>query len=225
MAYVPGAAFVAGTAIASADVDTKLDNMQKYINGDVIAADLAAASIEQKHIARGHYNPVANRIQLVSGVSGGFHSKQVERSFIMSAPTQRNDPDSPTDMPIQNTAVSFYLEQPARVLFQYTATAIFPPVGKTLDPDSLARAYIYVDGVRLDYTEMLTRREILDPGAFPILNNNPYEPYRAGWSGFWTGPTGGTLSQGWHHIGLRGRCFGHYVVLWSWGVSLEGYYV
>ena len=72
MAYVPGAAFVAGSTIASADVDTKLDNMQKYINGDVIAADLAAASIEQKHIARGPYNPVANQIQLVSGVSGGF---------------------------------------------------------------------------------------------------------------------------------------------------------
>lgn len=223
MAYVPGAAFVAGSTIASADVDTKLDNMQKYINGDVIAADLAAASIEQKHIARGHYNPVANQIQLVSGVSGGFHSKQVERSFIMSAPTQRNDPDSPTDMPIQNTAVSFYLEQPAKVLFQYTATAIFPPVGHDSDEDCLARAYIYVNGVRQNYTEMLTRREML-PGGFPI-HLNPYPPHRVGWSGFWTRPTGGTLLQGWHHIGLRGRCFGHYVALWSWGVSLEGYYV
>jgi hypothetical protein len=224
MAYVPGAAFVAGSTIASADVDTKLDNMQKYINGDVIAGDLAAASIEQKHIARGHYNPVANKIQLVSGVSGGFHSKQVERSFIMSAPTQRNDPDSPTDMPIQNTAVSFYLEQPARVLFQYHATAIFPPVGtdgpiSNINP--LARAYIYVDGVRMNYTEMLTRREI----SAVLGTGHEFPPHRSAWSGFWTGPTSGTLLQGWHHIGLRGRCFGHYVVLWSWGVSLEGYYV
>ncbi len=224
MAYVPGAAFVAGTTIASADVDTKLDNMQKYINGDVVAGDLAAASIEQKHIARGHYSPVANQIQLVSGVSGGFHSKQVERSFIMSAPTQRNDPASPDDMPIQNTAVSFYLEQPARVLFQYHATAIFPPVGVTPgDVRPLARAYIYVDGVRQNYTEMLTRREMFALPAPATINDNPYLPHRVGWSGFYA--TTSTLVQGWHHIGLRGRCFGHYVVLWSWGVSLEGYYV
>lgn len=221
MAYTPANTFIVGSTIASADVDTNLDDMQKYINGDVLSADLAASSIEQKHIARGHYNPVANRIQLVSGVSGGFHSKQVERSFIMSAPTQRNNPSSPTDMPIQNTSVSFYLEQSARVLFQYTATAIFPPVGDTSDVDSLARAYIYVNGTRQEYTEMLTRRE-LHPGL-PALN--PYESHRMGWSGFWTGPTGGTLTQGWHHIGLRGRCFGHYVALWSWSVSLEGYYV
>jgi hypothetical protein len=219
MAYAPPNTFVDGNTIVSADVDANLEAMESYINGGMVAGDLVGFSgdgrLRQQHIAHGNYNPIANSIQLVSGHSQGFNSFAGQRSFILGAPTGRTVGSSPTDMTIQNSTMSFYLDGTAKVLMSYHMTPVFPPAGKTTNLNNLAKATIYVDGIAHGNTTITTQRE--------ITTGSLVAPFmRAQWSGF-IGLE--SLGVGWHHIGLRGQCEGHFVMMINWGVSLEAYYV
>ena len=221
MAYVPPNAFVDGNTIVSADVDANLEAMESYINGGMVAGDLVGLTgsnrIKQQHIAHGSYHPIANSLQMVSGLSQGFNSFAGQRSFIVGAPSGRSAGTDPTAMTIQNSTMSFYLDGAADVLMTYHMTPVFPPAGKTTPLNNLATAQIYVDGIAYGQTTITTQREISPTG--PIV-----APFmRAQWSGFFGFRTTG--GAGWHHVGLRGQCLGHFVMMMNWGVSLEAYYV
>ncbi len=222
MAYTPpSAAFVDGNTIVSADVDANLEAMGAYINGGVVTADLTGFPtnpIKQQHLAHGSYNPINNQLQMISGVAGGFNSFSSDRSFIVSAPTARSIPATPQDMPLQNTSISFYLAQPANVFFNFFVSCVFPPIGTVTPINNYAKISVYLDDVPFAQTTMSGEREI---GGGVIASNIALHK-RSPWSGFYTSPN---LGVGHHHIGLRGHCQGHYMMMVSWGVSLEAYYV
>lgn len=221
MAYTPPSpAFVDGNTIVSADVDANLEAMESYINGGMVAGDLVGLTgsnrIKQQHIAHGSYNPIANSLQMVSGLSQGFNSFAGQRAFIVGAPSGRSAGTDPTDMTIQNSTLSFYLDGAADVLFTYHMTPVFPPVGKTTPATNRAAAAIYLDGQLRGETTIKTQREITTLfGPSPFL--------RAPWSGFFADRISG--GAGWHNIGLRGQCIGHFVMMMQWGVTVEAYYV
>tara|TARA_R110002020_G_scaffold92519_1_gene223916 strand:+ start:157 stop:828 length:672 start_codon:yes stop_codon:yes gene_type:complete len=223
MAYTPpSAAFVDGNTIVSADVDANLEEMGAYINGGVVAGDLVGLSgdgrIKQQHIAHGDYNPIENSLQMVSGVSQGFNSFAGQRAFLVGAPSGRSTGTNPTDMSIQNSTMSFFLDGIADVLLTYHMTPIFPAVGKTTPINNRATAQIYVDGNAYGETTITTRREWSTGGL--AVGPAPY--MRTPWSGFLAFDN---LGSGWHNIGLRGQCQGHFVMMVQWGVTVEAYYV
>ena len=234
----PSPPFVAGNPIIAADVDGNLEAAQSYINGGIVAADLYTGSIfelNQQNMARGHYNPINNSLQMVSGVAAGHHSMAAERSFIVGAPTNLNSPTTPQDVYVQNSAISFFVEPGrydpgpgpilAKGLFQFHMTPIFVPAGTlnavTPGMNPIGSAAIYLDGVRQAWTRVQTRREVQTVPVTGVPVNSPAFPhYRVPWSNFFAT----TLQSGWHTIGLEGRTFGHYIMNVAWGVTLEIYY-
>ena len=230
MAYTPpSAAFVDGNTIVSADVDANLEAMGAYINGGAVAADLTgfpANPIKQQHLAHGSYNPINNQLQMISGVAGGFNSFASDRSFIVAAPTARSIPTTPQDMTLQNCTISFYLAQPANVFFNFFVSCVFPPISNVTPINNYAKIQVYLDDVDFAQTIMSGEREIMSAGqnAVPTggVASNIALHKRSPWSGFHSRPN---LGVGHHHIGLRGHCEGHYMMMVSWGVSLEAYYV
>ena len=227
MAYTPpSAAFVDGTTIVSADVDDNLEAMGAYINGGVVAADLTgfpANPIKQQHLAHGSYNPISNQLQMISGVAGGYNSFASDRSFIVSSPTARSIPTTPQDMTLQNSNISFYLAQPANVFFNFFVSCVFPPISNVTPINNYAQIQVYLDDTPYGQTIMAGEREIMSTGSAAIgIGSNVGLHKRSPWSGVYAKPN---LGVGHHHSGLRGHCEGHYVMMVSWGVSLEAYYV
>ena len=232
MAYAPPSPpFVAGNPIIAADVDGNLEAAQSYVNGGVVAADLytgAVYKLNQQNIARGHYNPINNSLQMVSGIAAGHHSMAAERSFVVGAPTNLNSPTTPQDVYIQNSAITFHVEKtndltapPAKCLFQFHMTPIFVPTGALGSINVLGSAAIHLDGTRQRWTRAWTRREV--EATPPVIVGGPglaMPHYRGQWSNFFAT----VLPAGWHTIGLEGRTFGHYIMNVAWGVTLEIYY-
>jgi len=229
MPYTPPNTFVATQPITEAQVDGNLTAVQSYVNGGVVSADLytgAAFKLNQQNIARGHYNPINNSLQMVSGIAAGHHSGAMERSFVVGAPTSMNSPTSPQDVNIQNSSITFFVEKQANCLFQFHMTPIFVPAGAlaaTPGLNPVGSAAIYVDTLLEDHTRVWTRREVeVFPVPPPPPTSSPAFPhYRNPWSGFITKTN---LTAGWHSIGLQGRTFGHYIMNVAWGVTLEIYY-
>ena len=224
MPYTPPNTFVATQPITEAQVDGNLTAVQSYVNGGIVAADLytgAAFKLNQQNIARGHYNPINNSLQMVSGIAAGHHSGAMERSFVVGAPTSLNSPTSPQDVNIQNSSITFFVEKAnAKCLFQFHMTPIFVPVGELgavpgMNP--VGSAAIYVDTLLEDHTRVWTRREVETVGPVGVA----FPHFRNPWSGFITKTN---LTAGWHSIGLQGRTFGHYIMNVAWGVTLEIYY-
>ena len=86
MAFTP-VTMPAGTILAtnagSQGVQDNLDKMRNYVDGGVVAADLATDNwVDSKHVMRGHYNSIVNMHSFVTGLNGGYASKTQEMSSI-----------------------------------------------------------------------------------------------------------------------------------------------
>tara|TARA_Y100001968_G_C19436676_1_gene760091 strand:+ start:2603 stop:3268 length:666 start_codon:yes stop_codon:yes gene_type:complete len=220
MAYTPvtmPAGAILATNPAGQGVQDNLDKMKDYVDGGVAAADIAADGwVESKHIMRGHYNPIVNMHSFVSGLNGGYTSNENEFSFVADGPTARGAPDDPEQTTFSNTGTSFFLRGTADVLFQFTAYPITPSV-QVLAESPLARASVYIDGVRAFQTQVATRH-IYDGHQLSDF----WLPHNWNvWSGFFVSSG---LGQGEHTITIRGETEGRYSYLMNFSVSLEAFY-
>jgi hypothetical protein len=113
MAYTPvtmPAGAILATNPAGQGVQDNLDKMRNYVDGGVIAADIAADGwVQSKHIMRGHYDPIVNMHSFVSGLDGGQVADDTQLSFLGDGPTGRNNPNTPTKSHIQTPLLSFIL--------------------------------------------------------------------------------------------------------------------
>lgn len=73
MAYTPPVTFTDATPTTAADVRANLIAAKKYVDGSIVAGDISSATAwaERKHLMRPEYVPVVNRLELITGVSGG----------------------------------------------------------------------------------------------------------------------------------------------------------
>lgn len=214
MAFTP-TSFVAG-AVPAATVQTNMDGVRDYIDGEIVVADLATDKwVQRKHVMRGYYSPITNGHNFVSGIQQGFSANEDEYSFICDGPTGRNDISSPEYNNYPNTAINFYLPEAADVFFEYTAYPITPD----LPPNSFdaSRAFIFLDETRIADSRAWT---------YHIANTGSRFPYqlakcRNPWSGFYVAKN---LAAGNHSIGLRGFSTARYSFLTKWSISLEAYF-
>lgn len=214
MAFTP-TSFVAGP-VPSATVQENLDGVRDYIDGELIAGDLATDNwVQKKHIMRGYYNPITNTHEFVSGLQAGFAAAEDEYSFICDGPTGRNNISDPEYNNYPNASFSFYLPEAADVFFEYTAYPITPD----LPPNAFdaSRAFIFLDETRIADSRAWT---------YHVANTGPRFPYQLGqcrnpWSGFYVAKN---LSAGEHSIGLRGFSVARYSFLTKWSLSLEAYF-
>ena len=216
MAYSP--ATVGTGTIDSSDVQGNLDGMKKYVDGSMIASDIGAVGwCESKHIMRGHYDPITNQHTLASGIQAGRTSVSTEKSFVGDGPTGRSNSASENGKDFPNTTISFDLEAPANVMFQFYATPITPEFSGLNNPDETILR-IVVDGVKVTTSKCSTfrRQHISTPPA------QDWTAFSHQWSGFYVSKN---LAAGKHSFGLQGFCKGRYTFLVNWSVSMEAYYL
>tara|TARA_R110001599_G_scaffold2075_5_gene11146 strand:- start:8822 stop:9475 length:654 start_codon:yes stop_codon:yes gene_type:complete len=217
MAYSP---ITVGTGtIDSSDVQGNLDKMKNYVDGSIVAADLGTTGwCESKHIVRGHYDPITNQHTFVSGINSGYQSRGDEKSFICDGPTSRDGVVTSPEVNYPNTTITFELEAPANVMFQYHAAPISPPIpGLTGTP--LTEVRIFLDSTKIVSSGAWTFTN--DFRVAPLTTNGP-EATTNMWSGFYLAKN---LAAGKHSLGLRGLCQGKYTFLMNWSVSMEAYYL
>ena len=215
MAFTP-TSFVAGP-VPSATVQQNLDGVRDYIDGDIVAGDLATDNwIERKHIMRGYYDPITNTHQFVSGLQAGFTAREDEYSFICDGPTARNDISSAEYNNYPNGAFSFFLPETADVFFEYTAYPMTPDL--PVAAFNASRLYIFLDETVIRDSRARTYHAAAGaPGRFP----HELAQCRNPWSGFYVAKN---LSAGEHSISLRGYSTARYSFLTRWSLSLEAYF-
>ena len=214
MAFTP-TSFVAGP-VPSATVQQNLDGDRDYIDGELVAGDLATDNwAEKKHIMRGYYNPITNTHEFVSGLQAGFAAAEDEYSFICDGPTARNNISNAEYNNYPNGSFTFYLPEAADVFFEYTAYPMTPD----LPPNSFlaSRLFIFLDETVIRDSRART---------YHVANTGPRYPYQLGqcrnpWSGFFVAKN---LSAGEHSISLRGYSTARYSFLTKWSLSLEAYF-
>jgi hypothetical protein len=220
MAYTPvtmPAGAILATNPAGQGVQDNLDKMRNYVDGGVIAADIAADGwVQSKHIMRGHYDPIVNMHSFVSGLDGGQVADDTQLSFLGDGPTGRNNPNTPTKKPYPNTTVEFYLEDNADVMFQFSAYPHTPDMN-ALNFNYASRLFIY-----LDDTEVVASRAWTTHVASGVTRvPKQLAHYQNPWSGFYVAKN---LAAGQHSIGLRGFTRARYSFLTKWSISLEAFY-
>ena len=222
MAFTPvtiPAGTILSTNPAGEGLQDNLDKMRDYVDGGMVAADLATDGwVEAKHVMRGHYNPIVNMHAFVTGLDGGYSSATNEMSFVGDGPTGRGAPDNPEDTNFSNTGVSFFLRSAADVMFHFTAYPITPSID-SLDAGPLTKATVYIDGVKALETQCSTRH-IID------LSSHQQTDFWLShcqnvWSGFLISKN---LGGGEHTITIRGETEGRYSFLMNFSVSLEAFY-
>lgn len=69
MAFSP--VTITAGVIDGATLNTNLKRMRKYINGEVVDADVAGDWLTHRQLMSGRYNGVTNTMNLISGIQGG----------------------------------------------------------------------------------------------------------------------------------------------------------
>tara|TARA_R100000152_G_C6780633_1_gene213631 strand:- start:1184 stop:1843 length:660 start_codon:yes stop_codon:yes gene_type:complete len=219
MAYVVPNAFSAGQTIESDKVIENIDALRNYINGSVAASDISTGSewCEPKHVMKGLYNPIQNRYEMQSGISGGhpvfpiFHPGYFSSKFHDYGGSGRGI--------VPNMSVDFYLEADAKVFFYFTASV--RPLAP-LDTSTPTRTLM---GLRIDGTAINTAQnyfaeqiEVNNSGAAeePIVS-----PYRRR---TWSFQTVQELSAGEHFFEITGQTGSSSVPIKFYTYSIQAFY-
>ena len=209
MPYAPTTTFNVGDSVESLLVQENLNEIKEYLNGGIVAGDIATdAWVRTNHIVRGHYNPLTQQLQFVSGVVGGknFSVLTSELGFLPDAPTAGNAPSVPTLVYQPNTTFDFYLPQDAYVMFQvYMSPIAISNIGTGSAGDEFVWR-IYVDDSEQTYTEFKTQWISSAPRKEKAFLNT-----------FWAGE----LAAGEHTISIKGYAEAPYAIIAAWGISLE----
>ena len=220
MAFTPvtiPAGTILDTNASGQGLQDNLDKMKEYVDGGVVAADLATDGwVQPKHLMRGYYNPIVNMHSFVSGLDGSRTASDDEYSFLGNGYTDRGGPSDPSTDAYPDTSINFFLRSPADVMCQFTAYPVTPAM-PTLNFNYASRVFIY-----LDDTQVLGSRcwqTHYPSGVAASLRILPH--YQNTWSGFYIAKN---LAAGEHTISLRGFTRARYSFLTKWSVSLEAFY-
>ena len=71
MPYVKPNTFVNGTSLNSSDINGNDQALRKYINGEVVQADLASDAFDTQEIQLGEYQPITNEYTFATGQDVG----------------------------------------------------------------------------------------------------------------------------------------------------------
>ena len=220
MAYTPvtmPAGVVLSTNASGQGVQDNLDKMRNYVDGGIVAGDLAADGwVQPKHLMRGYYNPIVNVHSFVSGVTGSRTASEDEYSFIGEGYTGRSGSTNPDNITYPDTSINFFLRSPADLICQFSAYPVTPAM-PAVDFNYTSLLYVFLDETKILGSQCRTAHF----RSSTVGGNELISHFQNSWSGFYIAKN---LAAGEHTISLRGYTRGRYSFLTQWSVSLEAFY-
>ena len=203
--------FAGGDNIDGGKVEANLKAVQKWLNGELLQADISPANIDREHLVAPQYTNTNNTFEFITGVYGGktYSTSQARLTGLCAEPTAKQlAVPNPTYQWVGNGSISFHLEDSASVLFTIAAS----PISTTTRSQEVgkSRFFVTVDDAIRPECRFTTNSE----------NPNPSRE-RNFLSQFFAVDN---LQAGYHTIGIKGFTSSDYVLFTSWTITLEAYY-
>lgn len=221
MAYTPPATLVLGSPALASEVQANLDALRTYVCGGAVPADLrVSAWVERKHLVRPAYQPQVNRLELISGVSAGFHRSASTRlpTYVTIANSDKlQSGDETLVAPVPLTTLDFVMERAGDVRFSFWAQ----PVVTDQDMPAAGQGEAWAEVVLNDGASGETRyassrswstEEMVAPA--PGTDRQPWQCFAIVRN----------LGPGAHHIGIQGGATTLRGAILAWGVTLQAWY-
>lgn len=183
MAYVKPATFTGGTSLNASDINLNDQALRKYINGQIIQADLASDAFDTPEIQLGEYQPITNEYTFPTGIDTGNNMgfSVEDRAYFTSNIKKGRQTDNGLFIwtSSYHTGPELYLEQTADVLITFGGTYISSEndiATKGFWDSQLKLAYTYEDNQQLTFVEQ-TRSytfEETQPTVTPSGTFNPF---------------------------------------------------
>jgi len=221
MAYTAPNSFTAGTVIEAEKMQENVDALKKYINGgsNILDISLSTEWANTKHFMKGLYNPIDNSYEMTNGFYKGPALSDMPAWHPGYGGKFLGDLGVVIPEPIPGTAITFYLDHPADVVY---FKADLSPRGLPLNPgDVQFELSTSFDGAGDSYSRMFGSKETdLEEYAGPpdILIGLYRRRYYQTHSVFTN------VSSGYHTINLRCRSDLRAVALKFYTYSIQAYY-
>lgn len=219
MPYTASYTFSGSTVISASNTQANLTDMKEYVNGGVSSSDLKTSSkwVESNHLMQGHYNPINNTMNFMSGVSGSNIAAEGSESWMFDSTTARDNPATPHKADYPDTGSTFYLERAADVLVRFHASVVGPFDG---DASGVVRAYLAFDSTQVTGSYMAARPSS-DTANHASASYDARDLNWPQWSNFFLKED---AAAGWHHVRLIGYTTTRQAILLNWGMTIEAYY-
>lgn len=211
MPYVPPNTFTAGTTISADDLRANNEALRKYLNKDIVPADIAADSVDYTDIVRGEYAGVVNSHQFTTSdlYARNYDGDNYQQIAYNTGWTKQGYPDQVSlYTAIEGTGGAFYLFDNARVFYNGYVDIHTPEnnsmlysTGTTVGAhdDSAVPIKLRLDGSVTDITEGATFEEYAS-GA--VSGANDATDNRRWYSVNRALKNGSVLTAGWHRVDL-----------------------
>jgi len=223
MAYTPTKTWASGSSLNATDLQDNLDGIKKY-NQKIVGADLKATKwVDTKHVMPGVINAKTNVTSNCSGVYGGQqHSWQVLNYTFLTRWNSTRSAATIRNIIIPETSFTLDLGRPATLFYQFWAQAQSKDDGYT---DGLSYFFATADGgvTVPNGTQKMTEQSqaavVTGVGSIDVGANISGTKY---FSGFLVQEPTIAAEFG---VGLYGRTFNGQCAVFSWGVSIEVFYM
>jgi|TARA_R100001086_G_scaffold236853_1_gene160579 hypothetical protein len=212
--------FTTNTKVESSKNQENVDALKKYINGGIIASDVQTSSAwaEAKHFMKGLYHPIDNEYEMTNGVHKGpaisdmpaFHPGYGGKFLADFS-------DNPE--PVPGCAISFYLEEPADVMFKMSISPRGLPINTAGNADF--GLFFNLDGSTDNYSSGNFAKE-KDLKVTTGLGNDIPGFYRRRYYQVHT--IFPVVSAGYHNIFLEARSNTRAIAMKFFTYSLSAYY-
>lgn len=221
MAYTVPNSFTDGTLITVAEMEENIADLQKYVDGGMVAGDIDSAVFERRHLMRGYYRAADNNYQFITGIVQGLQDGEPPRAVttpVLLRPyvsywntfrvSASDDDDTRVNLP--GCSLTFTLEATADVFFQWRGE---PIVINDSDgtPQEMGGVQIVINGGHKGETEQWF---IEETGTYGIERRHILQSF--------TLVKG--LSAGTYNVSLVGLGAPAKMALIAWSLSLEAYY-
>ena len=160
MPYTKPVTFIDGTSLNAVGINLNDQTLRKYINGEIVQADLANDAFDTPEIQLGEYQPITNEYTFPTGIDTGKNMgiDREDRSYFTSNIKKGRQTDNNLYIwtSSYHSAPELYLEQTADVIITFGGAYISlenDVEGSGFWDSEIKLAYTYEDTQKLTFVE------------------------------------------------------------------------
>ena len=183
MPYTKPNTFADGASLNASDIDGNDQALRKYINGEVVQADLANDAFDTPEIQLGEYQPITNEYTFATGIDTGNATgiEPEDRAYFTSNIKKGRQTDNSLFIwtASYHTGPEIYLEQTADVLITFGGTYVSQEndiAAKGFWDSQIKLAYTYGNNQQLTFVEQ-TRSYTFEEAQPTATVSGTFDPF------------------------------------------------